>query len=70
MVSKALLKSRWTTSTAFASSTKRVTVIEGDQGQAGPAFHKPMLTGPDRLLALQVPCDDTQDNLLHELPWH
>ena len=46
-------------------------IIEGDQVcQAGPAFHKPVLTGPDRLVALQVPLDDTQDDLLHELPWH
>ena len=39
-------------------------VIEGDQvSQAGPAFHKPMLTGPDHLLVLYVPHDGTQDDL-------
>ena len=33
-------------------------VIEGNQvSQAGPAFHKPMLAGPDHLLVLYVPCD-------------
>uniref|UniRef100_A0A8B9SXU8 RNA helicase n=1 Tax=Anas platyrhynchos TaxID=8839 RepID=A0A8B9SXU8_ANAPL len=46
-------------------------VIEGDQVcQAGSAFHKPMLTGPDRLLPLQVLHDDSQEDLLHELPWY
>ena len=46
-------------------------VVEGDQvRQAGSAFHKPMLTGPDRLLALQVLRDDSQEDLLHELPWY
>ena len=39
-------------------------VIEGDQvSQTGPAFHKPMLTGPDHLVG-------TQADLLHNLPRH
>ena len=29
-----------------------------------------MLTGPDCLVVLYVPCDVTQDDLLHDLPWH
>lgn len=46
-------------------------VIEGDQvRQAGPAFYKPMLTGPDYLIVLYLLCDGTQDDLLHNLPWH
>ena len=50
---------------------ERQFVIEGDQvRQAGPAFYKSMPTGPDHLVALQVPRDDTLDNALHELPWH
>lgn len=44
-------------------------VVEGDQaGRAAPAFCKPMLARPDPLVVLHVPCDDTQDDLLHELP--
>ncbi|KAK4829388.1 LOW QUALITY PROTEIN: hypothetical protein QYF61_003728 [Mycteria americana] len=46
-------------------------VIEGDQvTQAGPAFHKPMLTGPGHLVVPYMPHDGTQDDLLHNLPWH
>lgn len=46
-------------------------VIEGDEvGHAGPAFHKPMLTGPDQLVILRMPCDGTQDDVLHDLPQH
>lgn len=40
-------------------------VVEDQVGQAGPACLKPMLTGPD---PLYMPCDDTQDELLHDLP--
>ncbi|KAK4832356.1 hypothetical protein QYF61_021955 [Mycteria americana] len=29
-----------------------------------------MLTGPDHLGVLYTPCDGTQDDLLHNLPWH
>jgi len=44
-------------------------VEEGDEvGQARPAFHKPVLAGPDPLDAMQVPCDLTQDYLLHNFP--
>ena len=44
---------------------------EGDQvSQGGPAFHNPVLTKPDHLVVLYVPCDDTQDKLLDNLPWH
>ena len=46
-------------------------VIEGDQvGQAGPAFHERILAGPDPLVVLDVPCDGTQDDLLHDVPQH
>ncbi|KAK4811174.1 hypothetical protein QYF61_019805 [Mycteria americana] len=29
-----------------------------------------MLAGPDRLVILYMPCDGTQDDLLHQLPRH
>ncbi|KAK4827445.1 hypothetical protein QYF61_018002 [Mycteria americana] len=46
-------------------------VIEGDQvGQAGPAFHGPMLAGPDPLVGLHMPVEHTQEELLHNLPRH
>ena len=46
-------------------------IIEGYQvGQAGPALHEPMLAGPDLLVALQMPCNLPQDDLLRNLPWH
>ncbi|KAJ7412692.1 integral membrane protein dgcr2 idd [Pitangus sulphuratus] len=38
--------------------------------QAEPAFHKPMLTGPDPLTVLYVPHGGTQDGLFHDLPQH
>lgn len=45
-------------------------VVEGDQiDQAGSAFPNPTLAGPDPLVDQHVPCDDTQDDLFHELPW-
>lgn len=41
-------------------------VAEGDQvSQTGPAFHKPMLAGPGSLTVLYMPCDGTQEDLLH-----
>jgi len=46
-------------------------VIEGDQvGQAGLAFHEPMLAGPDPLVVLHMPSECTQDQSLHNLAWH
>ena len=46
-------------------------IIEGDQvSQAGPAFHEPMLTGPDPLVVLHMPCDRIQGDLFHNLSWH
>ena len=46
-------------------------VVGGDQVcQAGPAFHNPMLAGPDPLVVLHMPHDGTQDDLLHNLPQH
>jgi len=46
-------------------------VAEGDEaGQAWPAFHEPVLAGPDPLDATHEPCDLSQDNLFHDLPWH
>lgn len=36
-------------------------IIEGDQvGQEGPAFHKSILAGPDRLVVRYIPRDGTQ----------
>ena len=44
-------------------------VSEGDHiSQAGPAFHKPTLTGPYPLVVLEVPWDGTQDDLLNNFP--
>ncbi|KAK4807797.1 hypothetical protein QYF61_023630 [Mycteria americana] len=46
-------------------------VVEGDQvGQAGPAFPEPMLAGLDPLVIFYMPCDGTQDDLLHQLSWY
>ena len=43
--------------------------IEGDQdGQAGPAFHEPMLAGPELLVVLHMPGECTQDEPLPNLP--
>ena len=43
-------------------------VIAGDQdGQVGPAFHEPMLAGPNPLVVLHVPGERTQDESLHNL---
>jgi len=45
--------------------------VEGDQvGQVGPAFHEPMLTGPDLLVVLHMPGERTQDESLHNLAQH
>ena len=45
--------------------------MEGDQvGQAGPAFHEPMLAGPDPLVVLHMPSEHIQDEPLHNHPWH
>lgn len=38
-------------------------------GQAGPAFHKPMLTGLNPLLVLHMLQDSTQGDLFHDFPW-
>lgn len=46
-------------------------LIEADQfSQAGPAFHRPMLTGSDLLVVLYMRCDGIQEDLLHDLSWH
>jgi len=46
-------------------------VIGGDWvGQAGPAFHESMLAGPESLVVLHVPGEHTQDESLHNVPWH
>jgi len=45
--------------------------IEADQvGPSGPAFHQPMLARPDPLVVLHMPIERTQDESLHNLPWH
>ena len=45
-------------------------VIVGDQvGQAGPAFHEPMLAGPDPLVVLHTPGERPQEESLHNLAW-
>ena len=38
--------------------------------QAGPAFHEPMLAGPDHLVVLHVSGELTQDEPLHNLAQH
>lgn len=46
-------------------------VIKGDQViQAGPAFSKPILLGPDPLGVLYLLCFFTQTYLPHDLPLH
>lgn len=40
-------------------------VIEDQIGQAGHAFHKPMLSGLDPQVVLCMPLAGTQDYLLH-----
>ena len=46
-------------------------VVEGDEvGQARPAFHESVLAGPDPLDATHIPCDLSQDDLLHKFPWY
>ena len=46
-------------------------VVEGNQvGQAGPAFHEPMLAGPGALVVLHMPGEHTQDESLHNLARH
>ncbi|KAK4831749.1 hypothetical protein QYF61_018947 [Mycteria americana] len=46
-------------------------VVEGDQvGQAGPAFHEPMLAGPDPLVGLHMSVECTQDEPLHNFSWY
>jgi len=43
-------------------------VKEGDEtNQPGPAFHKPILAGPDPLVVLRMLCDHTQDGSHHNL---
>ena len=44
-------------------------IMEEDQvGQAGPAFHEPMLAGPDHPVVPHMLCDHTQDDLFRNLP--
>ena len=40
---------------------------EDQVGQAGSAFHEPVLSGPDPLAVLHMLCDVTQDYLFHDL---
>lgn len=43
--------------------------IEGDEvGQAEPTFHESMLARTGSPVILHMPCDHTQDDLLHDLP--
>ena len=43
-------------------------VTEGDQvDQAGPVFQEPILASLDALGVPHIPCNHTQDNLLHHL---
>ena len=47
------------------------TIIEGVQvDQTGPAFHESMLGRLDPLIVPYMPCNHTQDDLLHYLTWH
>ena len=43
---------------------------EDQVGQAGPAFHEPVLSGPDPLAVLPMLCDLIPDDLFHSLPGH
>ena len=46
-------------------------VLEGDEvGQAGLAFHEPVLTGPDPLLVPHMLHDYIQVDLFHHVSWH
>lgn len=45
-------------------------IIKDQVSQGRLAFPKLMLPGPDPLVVLLVPCHDTQDDLLHDLPQH
>lgn len=44
--------------------------FQGLVSQSGPTFHKPILTGPDHLVALYMLRDGTWDDLLHNLSQH
>ena len=49
----------------------RHSIIEGDHlGQAGPAFHEPMLARTDPPAVPHMPCDLHQDYLLYNLFQH
>lgn len=46
-------------------------IIEADQvSQVGPAFHEPILVGPDHPVVLHMPCDLTEDDPASCLPPH
>ncbi|KAK4824309.1 hypothetical protein QYF61_013054 [Mycteria americana] len=62
------IKQDWPQHRALGNNTRHL-VVEGDEvGQAGPAFHEPMLTGPDPLVGLHMAVERTQDEPLHNLP--
>lgn len=45
-------------------------LVTGDQvSQEECIVHKDILTGPDHLAVMYVPCDCAHDDLLHNLPW-
>lgn len=68
MVSKALLYLRYTITRLLPLSTKAGHPVGDQVGQAGHAFHKPVLAGPDALVVPHVPYDCIQDDLLHVIP--
>lgn len=70
MMPKFLLKSIEETSTAFPSPTECVILSYKGVCQAEPAFHEAILSGPDALVALYMPGNGTQDDLLRDLQWH
>jgi len=49
-------------------SSRSLIKILNKAGQAGPAFHEPILAGPDSLVVLHMPGEHTQDELLLNLP--
>lgn len=42
-------------------------ILEEEQGEEGPSFHKSMLAGLDAVIVLNVLCNGTQDDHFHNL---
>ncbi|KAJ7399962.1 hypothetical protein BTVI_109728 [Pitangus sulphuratus] len=57
-------------SLSFIYEVGHLVIKRNQVGQAGPAFPKPLLAGPDTLVVLNMPCDGTEDDLFYNLPQH